>query len=584
MKYRISLKQNAFFHNFFKSRFAIILLFILISSISISNIWSGQILGSGDFIFHMSRIETFKEAIQSGSWFEFRNFTTFNQIGNANIFFYPYVYTWLCAIPFVIIKNPINAYYLDIFLITLITLFVTYYSYYSFKKNKLQSILIAVIFTLAPYKVFLLHSQSVMGEAFAYTFIPLFFLGLYRFFSQNNWWTLSVALALTLYAHLLTLLLEILLTLIIFIILIFISKRPIAIFFKAIKSGILFSFLTAFFWIPFLIENSQTKIQNTSITKKVFYLSSPDTVIKQSLNNGVNGTGGISATIGLFCLSSILLYLIFWKKLNIYGRISAIIGTSLLLLSTSLLPWYGLPFIIQNTIQFPYRLYGLATFALIFAGIQCFDFIPTNKQFFAFGLTLLVALSFYSTQLYSSYTTMSKNTAYTPIEKLTSKNSFAVNFKLDKKNFSQLFRSPRIFWGTTDYAPISAWKLKNRWSLITHKVLINNKVTKSSHNFTVSSITYRVKVSSASKVDIPILHYGNETVLVNGKQTSATQSKRSGTLVNLHSAGTYKINVSYPTPTYIKILFLISLICWTIPYLLSKKKLPAKDFSNNDSF
>ncbi|RRK09143.1 hypothetical protein D1831_14435, partial [Lactiplantibacillus garii] len=131
-------------------------------------------------------------------------------IGTANNYFYPYVYLWLWAFPYAIINDPVIAYYLNVFILMMATMGIAYICVNSFTKSRMQATLISVLFTTAPYHIFILSGQSVLGEALAFTFIPLFFLGLYNVIRGNvhKWWIIAIALALTTYAHLITLALE----------------------------------------------------------------------------------------------------------------------------------------------------------------------------------------------------------------------------------------------------------------------------------------------------------------------------------------------------------------------------------------
>ncbi|RRK09136.1 hypothetical protein D1831_14480, partial [Lactiplantibacillus garii] len=94
---------------------------------------------------------------------------------------------------------------------------------------------------------------------------------------------------------------------------------------------------------------------------------------------------------------------------------------------------------------------------------------------------LVVATLLFAGSVFLSGNHNYNNIAYTSTKKHTLKNAFNVNFKLDKNNYNVLFMTPTTFYGTTDYAPVGAWPVDNRNSLITHEVLVKGKKIKSSY-------------------------------------------------------------------------------------------------------
>ncbi|CAM3267620.1 6-pyruvoyl-tetrahydropterin synthase-related protein [Lactiplantibacillus plajomi] len=542
--------------------------FLLTAFFSIANLRSGQILARGDFIYHLQRIESFADLIKEHQWFGLRNFTTFNQIGVANNYFYPYVYIWIWAIPFVLINNPIVLYYAGLFVIMLTGLALTYWCVLKYSGSKYQALLVSVFFMTTPYHTFLLVNGAVLGESLACTFIPLFFYGLHKFFSsdKHNWQILAIALTLTAYAHVLTFLLEVIITVGAYLISLFYKAHRLMRFISAVKAVILFAMLTAFFWVPFLQEWLQTDIQTTVVLPNVAWLSDFGNLITLMLTNA--SLTGVVASPGLASFIGLILITVFWRKLDFEYRVIGIFGIILLLCSTSLFPWYALPSAIQNTIQFPYRLFNLVSFCLILVGAHVVVQIMQKSRklaqdsvrpLFLFFAIIGGGLVMYMSML--SFNNRAKLTKIPYTQPTTLKTAFNTDYKLDKNNYEVALQSPRKFFGTIDYAPKPTWLGNHQDTLITHQVLVNNKKVRSHFETNSRMITYHFKLQKAGWADVPVLHYGNEVVKLNGRSTSAKMSQRGSTLVKA-KRGWNTVTISAPLPWTFKVLLPVAIITW----------------------
>ena len=82
--------------------------------------------------------------------------------------------------------------------------------YAIFSKGKyLRSFIFALLYTLAPYRLYLGPASFVVGEYIASTFIPLAFLGFYHIVcgDKRKWYWLTIGMTLLAYSHILSILL-----------------------------------------------------------------------------------------------------------------------------------------------------------------------------------------------------------------------------------------------------------------------------------------------------------------------------------------------------------------------------------------
>ncbi len=583
---------DVYFSKVAKSRLIRVLgvtgIFAILALMTITQLRHHQMLVDTDFIYHMSRIEAFSESVQAHQWFDFRNFVTFNQIGVANNYFYPYVYFWLWSLIYVFVGNPIWSYYIGLFLIMLVGLIITYVSVYYFSKSRFTGYLVAIFYMTTPYHVFLLNGQSVLGEVLAATFIPLYVLGVRELLrgSFKHWWVISVVLALTAYAHLLTLAIEVGLLLILYPLSIYGEKQRLRRFINCLKAASLFLALTIFFWVPFVQMLLRTPIQATIKLTSVAWLNDFGTMINMMLTNG--SINGITANPGIAALIAVGLIIGFWRRLSEDYRIVAIAGIVFLVGSTSLFPWGIVPGQIQNIIQFPYRLYSLTSFCLLLTGARIVEQLITKSEnvgqvnYFKKCTTLILTglcILLYMSLLNMNYRVKANNTPYTSAVAPKLKDAFNVRFRLDQHNYTTLFKSPRIFFGTIDYAPKATWQEGYQESLIAHRVLMGHKTIRSTHQQNVQQITYRFKLKRASQVDVPVLHYGSEVVVVNGQRASAKSSKRGSTLISAR-AGNNTVTVSEPRPMSFVILLGLSIVTWIGLLGIIFKKWWLRDFKH----
>lgn len=139
-----------------------------------------RIIGA-DWLFHASRAEQIYQNLKSGHLFTYIATTTFGSTGVASFLFYPTVFLY----PWVILRfifKPIEAYYIYLAIIMFITFLSSYFSMKAFSKSKIQGIIFAILYGIAPYHIYLAPGTYVLGEYMAYAFVPFVFLGFYNVF------------------------------------------------------------------------------------------------------------------------------------------------------------------------------------------------------------------------------------------------------------------------------------------------------------------------------------------------------------------------------------------------------------------
>lgn len=181
--------------------------FVLVSFLAAYSVGkSGQIMSiATDAGFHFSRVEQIYENLRHEKMFTFIATNTFHQSGIGSFLFYPtvFLYPW-AGLRF--LMSPVNAFYCWYGLMIFITLLVSFYSMKSFTEDKKRSLIFALVYTFALYRLQLGIGNFVLGEFIATTFLPLAFVGFYHVFwgDYHKWYDLAIGVSLVAYSHFLT--------------------------------------------------------------------------------------------------------------------------------------------------------------------------------------------------------------------------------------------------------------------------------------------------------------------------------------------------------------------------------------------
>ncbi|KRM19376.1 hypothetical protein FC40_GL000187 [Ligilactobacillus hayakitensis DSM 18933 = JCM 14209] len=556
-----------------------VLSFLLLSYCYLSFfINSGKLQVISDGSFHFARVEEIFNNLRQGHLFTFIATHTFSHSGNGSFLFYPSVYLYLwAALRFIF--NPVTAYYIWIGLFLFLTLTISYVCMLSFSKDKYRSYIFALIYTLASYHFYLGIANQTLGEYQAFTFIPIIFLGIYHLLwgDTKRWYLVSIGLALTTYAHILSVYMSIGFAVTLFIAkLIYtreISKDRI---YAIVKAILLFITLTApVLWI-FLTDFVGQNIQSPAPT-----IALPMTLI-DIINNSLYNIVSKSTGIVLFGVAGVGWYFVKDNKveMNIY-----LLGVTVLLFLTTIFPWEVLKntplIIIFGPIQYPYRFLNFASFFLAVTGSYGFNkLVKKQKTRYQKNLVFIVIIALnsiiYLGQISSLFINLNSNNNYLV------KNSQVLKTLPDdqvitKENYQDMF-SYTILFGETDYYPKQSYNGNNpnsnefANSIISQVSYLNGKEIKVHKKVLLpNKIRYIVDLDKKGILDLPVIKYNHTNAVVDGKKISHEISKRGTIALNL-SEGKHIIEISYEPGTVFYLLVCVSFISWILISYFSENK------------
>lgn len=562
----------------------VVLLFLVIT---ISMVYplaaTGRIAAQVDWLFHASRVEQIYRNLSEGSLFTYIATSTFQSTGVGSFLFYPviFIYPWAWLR---FIMTPVVAYYVWVGLFMFMTFVISYFSMLSFSKGKyLRSFIFALLYTLAPYRLYLGPASFVVGEYIASTFIPLAFLGFYHIIcgDKRKWYWLTIGMTLLAYSHMLSILLISEIFTVLLLVAFFTGKFDL----KRLKYLLISAIATVILALPVIIP-LLTDYFGKGITATypgVGMIQNLGEVFTASLSNTAT-----SSSIG-FVLLLVLLSGWRWIKQDSLEVPLYILAICLTLISTAIFPWKSFNDSFLALLQLPYRYLIYVVLLTAILGSRIIVELLTKygalKTNWRRALTILALLLVSLIGYYGSISNLSDRLANTAKNKETiikplKADEQAILYAgiLTNKNYQAQFD----YWaqtGEVDYFPTKTLKKnhfleyiimdwdkayrtnKDVYSIISGVTRINGQEMHIKPYASANALQYQVELARKSKVDLPVVHYAHTVVTVDGKQVTYQNSKRNTVQLDLEK-GKHTVIVGYLPSKVFFIGTKIALIGW----------------------
>ncbi len=562
----------------------VVLLFLVIT---ISMVYplaaTGRIAAQVDWLFHASRVEQIYRNLSEGSLFTYIATSTFQSTGVGSFLFYPviFIYPWAWLR---FIMTPVVAYYVWVGLFMFMTFVISYFSMLSFSKGKyLRSFIFALLYTLAPYRLYLGPASFVVGEYIASTFIPLAFLGFYHIIcgDKRKWYWLTIGMTLLAYSHMLSILLISEIFTVLLLVAFFTGKFDL----KRLKYLLISAIATVILALPVIIP-LLTDYFGKGITATypgVGMIQNLGEVFTASLSNTAT-----SSSIG-FVLLLVLLSGWRWIKQDSLEVPLYILAICLTLISTAIFPWKSFNDSFLALLQLPYRYLIYVVLLTAILGSRIIVELLTKygalKTNWRRAMTILALLLVSLIGYYGSISNLSDRLANTAKNKETiikplKADEQAILYAgiLTNKNYQAQFD----YWaqtGEVDYFPTKTLKKnhfleyiimdwdkayrtnKDVYSIISGVTRINGQEMHIKPYASANALQYQVELARKSKVDLPVVHYAHTVVTVDGKQVTYQNSKRNTVQLDLEK-GKHTVIVGYLPSKVFFIGTKIALIGW----------------------
>lgn len=545
----------------------VLLLFLVIT---ISMIYplaaTGRIAAQVDWLFHAARVEQIYRNLSEGSLFTYIATSTFQSTGVGSFLFYPviFIYPWAWLR---FITTPVVAYYVWVGLFMFVTFVISYFSMLSFSKGKyLRSFIFALLYTLAPYRLYLGPASFVVGEYIASTFIPLAFLGFYHIIcgDKRKWYWLTIGMTLLAYSHMLSILLISEIFTVLLLVALFTGKFDL----KRSKYLLISAIATVILALPVIIP-LLTDYFGKGITATypgVGMIQNLGEVFTTSLSNTAT-----SSSIGIVLLL-VLLSGWRWIKQDSLEVPLYILAICLTLISTAIFPWKSFNDSFLALLQLPYRYLIYVVLLTAILGSRIIVELLTKygalKTNWRRAMTILALLLVSLISYYGSISNLSDRLANTAKNKETiikplKADEQAILYAgiLTNKNYQAQFD----YWaqtGEVDYFPTKTLKKdhfleyiimdwdkayrtnKDVYSIISGVTRINGQEMHIKPYASANALQYQVELARKSKVDLPVVHYAHTVVTVDGKPVAYQNSKRNTVQLDLEK-GKHTVVVGY---------------------------------------
>ncbi|MBZ4030381.1 hypothetical protein K7E08_05420 [Ligilactobacillus salivarius] len=532
------------------SKIMLALFFLVLAFISTYPAFIGHFFKlTMDGQIHLIRFESIADAIRNKELPPIVNFMGFGNVGEVFNGMYPWLSGSVFIVPRVLLSSPMHALFIGFYLLNILTILNTYLLVRKLSNNYYIRLIGVILYQLNAYHLTLMYSRNALGEALAYTFLPLVMLGCYLIWNNKKLGILYLALGMGMIinSHMISSVLVFLLIIIAEIYRIFTRRLSLKEVGYLVSAGILS--------IPIIIF-TVINITNIALKNRIATtwrgLNSIDMweSLKAMLQNNITDRGVIF-NIGIICfvLLSILLVTSIvskangnWKKYILGAGIIYILTLNIILLPASL------PQTPIGIIQFTGRLLSIV---MILLTVGCVLFLKENsnrvnaKSSFIFLFMMMSLLAVGSVRTY--HNTVNDN---------------PIRYYIDNNNYIEEISKPKD--GAMDYALIR----KNKQA-ITDGITPKFNVDKVSYD----SITLRIEEKTNQ---IPFFLYkgipyevklNGENVKIDTGGILNIKTKR-GDMIQISSEATWWNYITFG----VSILTLLLIIFWIIAIELKPKK------------
>ncbi|WP_156404108.1 hypothetical protein [Lactiplantibacillus fabifermentans] len=534
----------------------IMLFFITTALMILPLLKAHQMIIVSDWTFHASRVEEIFRNLQAGEWYTAIATHTFQGTGVASWLFYPtpMLYIW-AGLRFIF--APITAFYIWIGMFIFIGFLIDYWCMMRVVNNPWQSVLFAYAYSLLPYRILLGLNVYTLAEFIATLFIPLVFASFYGILRNQPkaWIALSAGMALVVYTHLLTAIIAVEIMGVIMIVRVIWQRHFVKLeWLRLLQSGVMSLILVLPILIPFVSDFIGKNIATAA--PGITMLANFDDVIKSSIGNRMQP--GIGLALLLVIVFSFKL-----KKTPTIYRLCALMGTILLIISTSLVPWHLLQSTPLAIIQMPYR---YLSFAGLFLAVSFSKLIYDWSNSHGMPLQpnvmmsiIVVVLIIFNFGALSD--TITGNTAGNRLPNLGRAKTTKVipdQALITNHNYSNQF-TYQVKYGEIDYYPkVSQGNAQN---IVNNVTYINNRAKHLIKHIGPNKISYHVNLKSDKIVNLPVLKYTRTTLNVDGYYIKPQTSWR-GTVQAKISAGKHTITVGYQKSPLLIPSIIVAIIAW----------------------
>lgn len=362
-----------------------------------------------DLLFHLMRIEGIAKELRCGHVPVRISSAWMGEYGYPVSVYYGDAFLYIPAMFRLFGFSVVEAYKIYVLLVNFMTVIISDYSFGKIVRNRKLSLLLALVYVTAPYRLVDVYVRAAVGEFTALMFLPLIALAVVRIYSGQehslktdvkNAVLLMLGMTGLINTHVLTA--EMVAVVLAFVCLLCIRKTMTFSVMRTYMIAVLGTLLlSAGFLVPFLdyylnIPVNITEIVNGVSAKMIQRKGANLADYFAFFNNPFGNWKEMLFTPGLLLMATLILSVILWEKKQISGSVKLLTVLSVILLwmSSNLFPWDRLShdfkfFDLLAQVQFPWRYLGIVIVILtVLLGIL----LSEDLQQKAIGLNLKSAI------------------------------------------------------------------------------------------------------------------------------------------------------------------------------------------------
>lgn len=528
-----------------KSHFWLFLIVLILLSVAMVFIYGAAYNHPGyDYYFHLKRFESMITAFREGHFIIYIDYSAALNYGYLSKVFY----SDIILVPFAflgLLIGAYEAYEVMLFTMTILCGIFMYSTVKTIYKSSYIAFLSSVLYTFSVYRLYDIYNRGALGEVFAFTFIPIVFLGLYHIIKGDykKWYIITIGFTLLIFSHVIS---TVLTFITIVVILIFyykpLIKEPRRIGYLVL-AGAVTLILTAVYICPLMeqLQSNHFRYETNDWTLPA-NAKLPLYHVMWGLICGFIYPGTLSL-VGIGILLTAVIFLRFFVKekgspMLKSVDIGLIIGIFYIIASSSLFPWGRFPFTLLSFIQYPSRLYLFVTFFFSVAGGYYLSVI-FRKDRSRFIIAFIVVFC-------------SLVTLYTHNGQFVRKHVeiHETNKEPNPSNFYYL--------NGAEYVPDkmeSAYHILFRGDSV---ISLQDNVEVISHERDKEVLNVAIEVHHPDSLELPLLYYKGYAAALNDKSLPVTQSNRGLVQIPVDDSGNVK--VYYKGTIIQKVSYYISIV------------------------
>lgn len=466
-----------------KENILVIIVIIGVLIISIVPILLNEVEKDGDIEYHITRIQSLADSMEAGIFPVKVHANMGNAFGYGSGLFYSNLFLYIPAFLILIGVNIILAYRIFLILITIAVFATVYLATKHIVKNKYAALFSATLVISSHYFFMNIIQRAAIGEALAYIFLPLIIVGMYDVF-YNNFKKpiyLIVGFVGIIYSHIISIVIALVYCIVFSLIHIkqLLNKEIII---KLLKCILIVFILTCAFALPFF---EQYFVQEYNFSKP---WANPKDHCVTVENWFSNTTFCLGVPLVCTLIISLILLIIKRKEINKEIKIFAVIAIVLSLLP--LWKWFwGVTSDFTNIIQFPWRLFGIATiFISIVASyiLLKLKFLKDKRIIVIIGILIFLIQNILNFQFFNFYRAYVGNPPITEV----------IDFDTSSATWQDCL-------GFREYLPLDM----NSWYLPTQIALLEDEEEIIGNKEALKFVFNVSDINEETYCDIPFIYY-----------------------------------------------------------------------------